>query len=81
MSYQPMSYESHLARGSCCHNGCVFCPWYVKPDRQVPPIDPRIEAALRSGETVTIYSDRMSLVPVVVLQDRVTIVYQPYPQN
>lgn len=76
-NYAPMSRETHLARGSCCHRGCVYCPWYV-PNTHKTEVDPRIEAALRSGETVTIYSDRMSLVPFLVLQDRVTIVYREY---
>lgn len=76
-NYAPMSRETHLARGSCCRRGCVFCPWYVPREHNMT-VDPRIENALRSGETVTIYSDRVSLVPSVTLQDRVTIVYLGY---
>ena len=77
-NYAPMSKETHLARGSCCHRGCVYCPWYTPRQHTDIAIDPRIEHALRSGETVTIYSDRVSLVPSVTLQDRVTIVYRGY---
>ena len=82
-NYAPMSKETHLARGSCCftargeHSRCVYCPWYEPRHRNLT-VDPRIEHALRSGETVTIYSDRVSLVPSVTLQDRVTIVYRGY---
>jgi hypothetical protein len=41
-------------------------------------IDPRIEQALKSGETVTIYSDRQSLVRSVTLLGRVTIIYRKF---
>ena len=82
-NYAPMSKEVHLARGACCFKArgeksrCVYCPWY-EPRHHNLTVDPRIEHALRSGETVTIYSDRVSLVPSVTLQDRVTIVYRGY---
>ena len=82
--YAPMPREVHLARGSCCFESrgeksrCVYCPWYVPHHREMI-VDPRIEAALRSGETVTIYSDRTSLVPSVTLLNRVTIIYRKLP--
>ena len=73
-----MSRQTHLARGTCCGNGCVYCPWYVPPAPREILVDPRIAEALKSGETITIYSDRVSLVPSITLQDRVTIIYKPY---
>jgi hypothetical protein len=81
MKYEPITREAHLARGTCCGNGCLMCPWYISNRPWVAPTDPRIEEALRSGETVTIYSELMSLVTKVVLQDRVTIIYKPYHRN
>lgn len=76
MKYTPMTREQHLERGKCCGNGCVYCPWYTKPVRPWVEPDPRIVEALKSGETVTVYSDRKSLVPSVTLQGRVTVVYK-----
>ena len=81
--YAPMPREVHLERGTCCFESrgeksrCVYCPWYVPHHREMI-VDPRILNALTSGETIIIYSDRMSLVPMVVLQNRVTVVYKPY---
>ena len=75
-TYAPMSRETHLDRGKCCTRGCVYCPWYV-PKKVHMEVDPRIEAALRSGETVTLYINRKSLVPSVTLLNRVTLIYQP----
>jgi hypothetical protein len=44
-------------------------------------IDPRIGQALKSGETMTIYSDRQSLVPSVTLLGRVTIIYKEFKKD
>lgn len=79
-----MSREQHLTRGSCCyesrnsHSRCVHCPWFKKPEREQFIPDPRILTALISGKTATIESEMKSLVPSVVLCERVTINYQPY---
>jgi hypothetical protein len=72
-----MSRQQHLDRGSCCERGCVHCPWRLPVNR--PPIetDPRIEAALRSGEPTVIFSDRQSLVRSVTLQN-LTIIYKVF---
>jgi DNA repair photolyase len=69
-----MSRETHLKRGTCCKNGCVYCPWYVRQVR--PPMEPwsELDAAFRSDEPVTIYTKRKSLVDTVTLAN-VTIVY------
>jgi hypothetical protein len=84
-NYTPISREAHLERGYCCYESrsgqggkCVFCPWHQPKKFDPDPVDERITQALKSGETVTIHSNRMSLVPKVVLQERVTIIYQPY---
>lgn len=82
--YEPISRQQHLARGYCCyksrdeHSRCIYCPWFERPSPPEFTPDPRILAALLSGETVTIQSEMRSLVPSVVLCDRVTIKYQPY---
>jgi hypothetical protein len=78
--YQPMSKESLLARGCCFyvrgeHSRCYHCPWNVKPDTRDVNVDPRIAEALKSNDTITLYIDRVSLVPTVVLNDRVTLKY------
>lgn len=74
MTYEPMSRECHLERGTCCGRGCVRCPWYV-PKAHDNYVDPRIAEALRSGETVTLQIQRKSLVPSVTLLNRVTLEY------
>jgi hypothetical protein len=76
-NYVPMSREQLLANGNCCTNGCVHCPWRLPKIHEPINIDPRIEAALRSGETMTIHSDRMSLVPQLTIQN-LTIIYRKY---
>lgn len=58
----------------------MFCPYRPKPTFAPLNIDPRIEAALRSGEDTVIYSDRMSLVPVVKMQN-LTIIYKVTPNS
>jgi hypothetical protein len=86
MSYEPISYEAHLARGYCCydsrnqHSRCVFCPW--RPTLVIPPmtVDPRILVALQSGVVTTIQSERMSLVPQLTIQN-LTIIYRKYEPN
>lgn len=79
MPYEPMPMQVHLDRGYCCNSlpWCVFCPYRSKPIFEPLNIDPRIEAALRSGEETVIYSDRMSLIPIVKMQN-LTIIYKPY---
>jgi hypothetical protein len=72
-----MSRQTHLDRGYCCNQGCVFCPWRLPVDHSKLAVDSRIEAALRSGEVTTIHSERMSLVPQLTIQN-LTIIYQPY---
>jgi hypothetical protein len=82
-NYQPMTRETHVARGHCCKADppCFHCPY--REIRKPPPmtIDPRIEQALKSGETMTIYSDRQSLVPSVTLLGRVTIIYKEFKKD
>lgn len=78
MNYEPISREAHLARGTCCDNGCAFCPWRKPVVHRARPADPRILAALLSGETCTIYSDLQSLTTQIVLQGRITIVYKSW---
>jgi hypothetical protein len=41
-------------------------------------IDDRIKHALMSGETATIYSNKKSLIPSVILAGRVKIIYQSF---
>lgn len=83
MEYQPMSREIHLARGSCCDSlpHCVFCPFRAPVAHRPMIVDERIEAALRSGETVTLYIDRTSLMPSLVLLNRVTLIYKQDAHN
>jgi hypothetical protein len=75
-NYEPMSAQQHLDRGYCCDMGCVYCPYRAPTVYREFTIDDRIETALKSGETVTIESDRYSLKPIVVLAGRVTIKYK-----
>lgn len=72
-----MTSQQHLDRGSCCSRGCVYCPYRLPVVHKPLNIDPAIEAALRSGDAITIYSDRMSLVPIVKMQN-LTIIYKEY---
>jgi hypothetical protein len=83
-NFTPISREALLIKGKCCfderdgHSRCYHCPYWVKPQPPVFEGDRRILDALLSGETVTIESDRFSLVSEVVLQNRVTIRYKVY---
>jgi hypothetical protein len=43
-------------------------------------VDPRIEAAIRSGEVTTIESERMSLVPQLTIGN-LTIIYRKYERT
>lgn len=81
--YQPMSREIHLARGSCCDSlpHCVFCPFQSLVVHRPTIVDERIEAALRSGETITLYINRTSLVPSLTLLDRVTLIYKTQDED
>ena len=83
MTFEPMSREKLIANGRCCQYGCLNCPYgyeinYIKPKRPPFQIDTRIADALKSGEIVTIHSDRPSLVAEITLQNRVTIIYKAY---
>jgi Family of unknown function (DUF5522) len=75
-NYEPISRQDHLDRGYCCQMGCIYCPYRPPVVFEKTIIDLRIEAALRSGETVRIFSNRFSLVPIVLLANRVEIVYK-----
>jgi hypothetical protein len=79
--HQPISKEAHLKRGFCCQMGCIYCPWRKPIDHKPINVDAQIEAALRSGQTVSIESNRESLVPSVTLLGRVTINYRLYTND
>jgi len=52
MTVEPLSKEFLLARGTCCHNGCVNCPWNfdVMDDVDKQIIQHTIEASRKQYE-------------------------------
>ena len=84
MSYQPRTKKQLLDQGSCCYTPdrpgyCVNCPWLhkVKYDRvENMRLNKLIKFGLESGLDLVIGSPMMSLIPKVVLQDRLTLVYR-----
>lgn len=84
MNYQPRTKEELLSQGACCYTPdrpgyCVNCPWLykVKYDRvENMNLNQLIKFGLESGLKLTIGSPMTSLVPSLVLQDRLTVVYR-----
>jgi len=77
MIYEPMSRDTHLARGYCCDSipHCVFCPYREKPQlNYIYPWHELIEA-LKADKSTTIYTTKKSLVDTVTLMNKVTIIY------
>ena len=77
-NYEPMSRETHLARGHCCDMGCVYCPWRQPKLHDPMVVNPWIAIALNWSINVVIHSGRQSLVLELVLADRVKIIYREY---
>lgn len=87
--YSPMPVEIHLARGHCCEADpqCKLCPYHgarqakkvwTRPRAATDPLLIDYIKRAASGEKLTYYSSKQSLVSSIVISENLTISYQLY---